>query len=131
MAAAVGATVGDDRDRPALTVEDLGPGQFVKCLGRRLRHQQRAAVEHDEPKDAPADFWQIIPKQTQDPKIKVGIFVEDNRGGIRRWVVPSEGQNGISNLSGGCMLFQRNIVNDVPGQGGGYTVNIENWVKGG
>jgi hypothetical protein len=83
------------------------------------------------PHDAPADFWQIVPEQTQDPKTKAGVYVEDHRGGIRRWVVPSEGQNGISNLSGGCFLFQRNINNDIAGQGGGYTVNIENWVQGG
>lgn len=117
-------------------LSEFGPYKTVPEARATLEKAAQALIKQGGgtiviPADAPEAFWQIVPEQTLDPKTRIAVNVEDNRGGIRRLVVPSEGQNALSNLSGGGLILQRTINNNIQGQGGGYTLNIENWVKGG
>jgi hypothetical protein len=81
------------------------------------------------PDSVPADF--IATNSIQDTATKAGVVIEDYRGGAMRLVVLPEGVNDIySDLIGGLTL-ERDLANDVQGQGGGAALAISNRSRGG
>lgn len=61
----------------------------------------------------------------------VGVLIEDYRGGALRLVVPPEESPDIYSDVGGGMIVERDIVNDIQGQGGGAAVAIANRSRSG
>lgn len=67
----------------------------------------------------------------QDVATKTGVLVEDYRDGVLRLNVLPEGVASSSGSSGGGVILERDLVNDVQGQGGGNTLCIANRYRGG
>jgi hypothetical protein len=81
------------------------------------------------PNGIDANFFPRSP--LQDSKTKAGVVVEDYRRGIMHFSVLPEGHTSSTSGVGGSVIFERDISNDIDGQGGGYTVAIANRFKGG
>jgi hypothetical protein len=81
------------------------------------------------PSSIPPDF---LPRNAiQNAVNNTGVLIEDFRGGVMRFVVLPQGVNDIySDLAGG-MIVERDLVNDVHGQGGGSALSIANRSCGG
>lgn len=67
----------------------------------------------------------------QDPTSKAGVLIEDYRGGALRLVVLPEGIADIYGNASGGIIVERDVFNDIPGQGGGSALAISNNSRGG
>jgi hypothetical protein len=81
------------------------------------------------PDGVPQDFQAT--NALQDVASTAGVLIEDYRGGAMRLVVLPQGVNDIySDLAGGITV-ERELSNDVQGQGGGSALSISNRSRGG
>jgi hypothetical protein len=81
------------------------------------------------PNNLPADF---VPRNAiQDAASKAGVLIEDFRGGVMRLVVVPEGAHDTFSDAAGGLIVDRDLVNDVRGQGGGSAVSIATRSRGG
>jgi hypothetical protein len=86
------------------------------------------------PRSVPTQFAEgpFLPRNAiQDVAAGSGVLIEDYRGGAMRLVVLPEGVVGSNRDVAGGMILERDLVNDVHGQGGGSALSIANRSRGG